>query len=129
MSLSRGFYTNNSYTIEGLCEQMKNFNFSAGVPSLVSDYWGTWIVFPGLDEFNQVRIRPYEFMFHPGKIHNKWEICKWEHKTGLGNEVVHKMLDDFTFGATTGLSLFTKNAKKGFELVDKTVAEIQTYRI
>ena len=129
MSISRAFYTNNSYTIEGLCEQMRNFSFSAGLPSLSSDYWGTWIVFSGLDEFNQVRIRPYEFMYHPGKFHNKWEIAKWDSKTGLGNRIVKDALDHFTFGTTLGLSLFSKNAKKGFELVDKTIEEIQMFRI
>ena len=128
MSLFRHFNTRNAYTIEELFNVLRNYQFSAGVPSLEKEGVNNIITFPALGEFNQVRIMP-----HGGRVGNdrftKWTIIKVDHKAGLGNFVRNRFLEDITDGWTGFLSTFGSNASEGYKQVDAVLAEIQSLNL
>ncbi len=125
MSLFRNFHTRNAYTIEELYNILKNYQFSAGVPSLAKEGIYNIIVFPLIDNFNQVRIMPSGGR-QAGERFTKWTLLKDNHEAGLGNAIKNEFLDDITGGITGFFGFVGSNASKGYQDVDKVLEEINS---
>lgn len=104
------------YTIEELFEAVKDKKFTAGEPQLVKHGFTKLIVFPALDNMNQVQISPAF-----GK--NKFTVQKAE-EAGMGNMLKNSAMRDLTGGFYGLKSMVGDNAKKAEELVTITAAEL-----
>ncbi|MBP5684771.1 MAG: hypothetical protein J6X02_05905 [Bacilli bacterium] len=127
MSLFRSFNTKNAYTVEELYNILRNYQFSAGVPTLEQEGVNNIIAFPPIDNFNQLRIMP-----SGGRVGNqftKWIIFKMDHKVGLGNWLKNEVLDDITGGFTSFFSVVGSSASEGYRFVDKLISEIDALNL
>ena len=122
MGFIKHFNTKEEYTVEGLYEKIKDCEFSAGVPTVDTTLGNPSIVFPKLDEFNQIWIAP-SGLSSTGTW-KKWAVFKSVHDAGAANVVGHMALSHFLPFTTGYLSYGSKNSKEAFALVDKTIEEI-----
>lgn len=111
--------TNQSYTIEGFYEAIKDKQFSAGVPALVKHGLATIIAFPALDRQNQVQI----LLCSMGKEGQKFSIQKSQ-EAGLGNMAGNMVLDSITKGVFGWGSIVGNTVKRCEELVELTTKEL-----
>lgn len=111
--------TNQSYTIEGFYEAIKDKQFSAGAPALVKHGLATIIAFPALDRQNQVQI----LLCSMGKEGQKFSIQKAQ-EAGLGNMAGNMVLDSLTKGVFGWGSIAGNTVKRCEELVELTTKEL-----
>lgn len=105
-----------TYTVEELFDQIKDVEFEAGKPELVKHGFSTLIVFPQLDNNNQVWIIP------GGK--GKFTVQRSSQPAGVGNVVKNMALDQLTDGWSGMSAAFGSTKKRCIELTEKTAQTI-----
>ncbi len=114
----------NAYTIESLYEAIKDTQFAAGEVKLLKHGMATLIGFPPLDMNNQIQIIPASFK----KESNAYRVMKAE-PAGLDNFIFNAAVDGLTDGLSSMGTAFGKNAKTAEQLVDDTVATLESLNL
>ena len=127
MALVRHFQTRNFYTIQELYEIIKNYKFSAGVPEMGRHILYDVIVFPKIDDFNQIWIGS-SGMGVNGR-HNKWYVLKASHEGNIGSFVKYDIISDVAPITTGILSFVGSKPRDAYVLVDRVLVEIQSLNL
>lgn len=112
--------TSTNYSMEDFYAAIKDKPFTAGTPSLIKHGLVPMIIFPALDNRNQVQI------IAAGKA--KFQIQKGE-EAGLTNMAVNMALNDLTGGLAGLKGVAGSKAKQCEELVDITVKELEALNL
>ena len=122
MAISVDVKFKNAYSLEELYEAIKDYDFTAGQPSLTKHGPATLITFPPIDSHNQVQIIKGSLF---GKESKKYIVQKGE-AAGLGNVAKNIGLDLLTDGWANKRTIIGRSAKNSSELVDITAEELDS---
>ena len=117
---SKNVKTKNEYTIEEFFEAIKNYQFSAGQPTLNKNI----ILFPALDSQNQVSIVKNCF-----GIRGKKFLVQKIQQYGVENLVKNAALNSLTHGIFGFGTMVGNNAKECERLVEVTAKEIENLNV
>lgn len=110
----------NEYTIAELYDIIKDIGFEAGEPRIAPNHFCDAIVFPALNEMNQVAIYPYNF--GSDSKNSLYMVAKQEE----GN-CEHTRWDGDTSTDMSGI--FGKTKKRCEKLVDSTYATLEALEL
>ena len=109
--------TKNVYEdIVSFYDAIKDKNFTAGKPELVKHGFSNVIVFPAIDDRNQVWILDVN--------NNKFQVSK-NAKAGVANLAATSIIDEITESIAGWSGMVGANAKKAEKLVVSTTQELE----